>query len=64
MLSVLRTISTPHPQKGEGVWYKLLLPADNGSQVPTDHQLLVDVHFELPPGKVSTASVKVPANSM
>ena len=38
-------------QENEGQWLFLFLLSESGELVPTQHQLQVDVHFELPQGE-------------
>jgi hypothetical protein len=37
-------------KRGEGTWYLLWKQTENGRKQLTDHQLQLDLHFQLPPG--------------
>ena len=39
-----------HTQLGEGHWSYLFLPTSSGKLLPTQHQIHLDTHFELPEG--------------
>ena len=38
-------------QESEGRWMFLFLQSESGELVPTQHQLQLDAHFELPGGE-------------
>lgn len=39
-------------QESEGRWMFLFLQSESGELVPTQHQLQLDAHFELPRGEL------------